>query len=154
MTHENESSPSGNWGHFNAVDYTSDTDNFSPETAERHAYDQAEIDAEAQAERDFYAGQEQAELDAEALAEREWMEQGGETADHFSLVSVTDDIAHLMMHLDEAIKSIYCATGSNDDDSLSEYLAPADFCVNAIFQLLGVDRPMPLCLHCGDEVTQ
>ena len=66
MKYENESDPSVNWGHLNAVDFTADTDHVSAEAAERYAYDQAELWAERQAE-----------INAEAQAEREWMEQGG-----------------------------------------------------------------------------
>ena len=147
MTHENESDPSGNWGHLNHVDFTADTDHVSAEAAERYAYDQAELWAERQAE-----------IDAEAQAEREWMEQSGIPAlpTPMSLQDTIGEIAHMMMHLDEALMTLFCAAEmdlKSDDHWLHNYFGPAYVCVSGIFELLGVERPIPQCMHCGDETS-
>ena len=142
MKYENESDPSVNWGHLNDVDFTADTDHVTAEAAERYAYDQAELWAERQAE-----------IDAEAQAEREWMEQGGTPA-RVSIQDTIGEIAHMMMHLDEALRSLFCATDMDPDDDdhwLDDYFSPADVYMTEIFELLGVERTIPQCLHCGDE---
>ena len=144
MTYENESDPSGNWGHLNHVDFTADTDHVSAEAAERYTYDQAELWAERQAE-----------IDAEAQAEREWMEQSGIPA-RVSIQDTIGEIAHMMMHLDEALRSLFCATDMDpdgDDHWLDDYFGPAAVCVSGIFELLGVERLIPQCMHCGDETS-
>ena len=158
MKYENESDPSVNWGHLTDVSFTADTDHVSAEAAERYAYDQAELWAERQAEVDFYAAKEQAEIDAEAQAEREWMEQGGIPAlpPTMSLQDTIGEIAHMMMHLDEALMSLFCAAEmdlKSDDHWLHNYFGPAAVCVSGIFELLGVERLIPQCMHCGDETS-
>ena len=130
MKYENESDPSVNWGHLTDVDFTADTDHVSAEAAERYAYDQAEL----------------------------WAEQGGIPAlpPPMSLQDTIGEIAHMMMHLDEALMTLFCAAEmdlKSDDHWLHNYFGPAAVCVSGIFELLGVERLIPQCMHCGDETS-
>ena len=154
MKYENESDPSVNWGHLTDVDFTADTDHVSAEAAERYAYDQAELWADVD------------ESDNAAVvsalrgqrAERKRMQQGGIPAlpPPMSLQDTIGEIAHMMMHLDEALMSLFCAAEmdlKSDDHWLHNYFGPAAVCVSGIFELLGVERLIPQCMHCGDETS-
>ena len=158
MKHENESDPSGNWGHLNHVDFTADTNHVSAEQAERYAYDQAELWAEVD-ENDnaavIAAFQDQ-------QAKRKWMQQGGTTfadmvdmklesayADQESWPDIEaelrEQITVPLTLICDAIKSIHCANGKTEDGWLSDYIGAAAMCLQAIFDMIDAEYPTSKC---------